>query len=393
MSTSEQSAGDAAQRIQYAFTDEQEQFRSALRRFLDDKSPPTEVRRLMETAEGYNPEVWRQLSDDLGLPGIHVPQAYGGAGFGMVELGIVMEELGRSLFCGPYFSSAVLAANAILNAGTPAQKESLLPDIAGGARLATLALTEPNGEWDPRAIQLRAAAAGNGYTLNGVKSYVVDGHIADLLIVAARVDANTGGDAVALFTLAANAGGVTRRLLKSMDPTRKIAQIDFKGVRADLLGTLDDGAQALARTLDQAAVALANEMVGGAQKLLESAVNYAKMRVQFGREIGSLGDQTQAGRHAAGRRTGQVHRLLRGTGCRGRGSGVARNRLHGESRGVRRVHAHRHRNDPDSWRHRIHLGQRHASVVQARQKLGGVPGPAELPSRTADAALEGLSNE
>jgi alkylation response protein AidB-like acyl-CoA dehydrogenase len=288
MSTSEQSAGDAAQRIQYAFTDEQEQFRSALRRFLDDKSPPTEVRRLMETAEGYNPEVWRQLSDDLGLPGIHVPQAYGGAGFGMVELGIVMEELGRSLFCGPYFSSAVLAANAILNAGTPAQKERLLPDIAGGARLATLALTEPNGEWDPRAIQLRAAAAGNGYTLNGVKSYVVDGHIADLLIVAARVDANTGGDAVALFTLAANAGGVTRRLLKSMDPTRKIAQIDFKGVRADLLGTLDDGAQALARTLDQAAVALANEMVGGAQKLLESAVNYAKMRVQFGREIGSF---------------------------------------------------------------------------------------------------------
>jgi alkylation response protein AidB-like acyl-CoA dehydrogenase len=288
MSRSEQSAIDSAQRIQYAFTDEQEQFRSGLRRFLEGKSPPTEVRRLMETNEGYDAEVWRQLSNDLALPGIHVAQAYGGAGFGMVELGIVMEELGRALFCGPYFSTSVLAANAILNAGTQAQKETLLPDIASGARLATLAVTEPNGEWDLRAVQLSAAAAENGYVVNGVKSYVLDGHIADLLIVAARVEANTSRDRLALFTLPANSSGVTRRLLKAMDPTRKIAQIDFQGARADLLGTLDDGANALARTLDQAAIALANEMVGGTQKLLESAVNYAKLRVQFGRPIGSF---------------------------------------------------------------------------------------------------------
>jgi alkylation response protein AidB-like acyl-CoA dehydrogenase len=287
MSKSEESSSDPAQRIQFAFTEEQEQFRLALRRFLDDKSPATEVRRLMATEEGYDPAVWRQLSAELGLPGIHLPPRYGGAGFGMVELGIVMEELGRALLCAPYFSTAVLAANAIMNAGSEAQKESLLPEVASGARLATLAVTELNGDWDPHGIELSATAAADGYLLNGVKSYVVDGHVADLLIVAAR-SAPAGRDGLALFALPADAAGVTRRRLESMDATRKIARIDFQGARAQLLGNLDDGVKALTRTLDQAAIALANEMVGGAQRLLDAAVNYAKMRVQFGRAIGSF---------------------------------------------------------------------------------------------------------
>jgi alkylation response protein AidB-like acyl-CoA dehydrogenase len=284
MSTSDNSAVESAPHIQYAFTEEQEQFRAALRRFLEVKSPPTEVRRLMATAEGYDPAVWRRLSEDLALPGIHVPQEYGGAGFGMVELGIVMEELGRCLLCAPFFSTAVLAANAIMNAGTEEQKRNLLPDIAAGTHLAALALTEPEGNWDPRAIRLQAARSGGNYLLEGVKSYVVDGHIADLLIVAARVAERE----VALFTIPADSGGITRELLQSMDPTRKIARIEFKGARAQLLGDREDALNALSRTLDQAAAALANEMVGGAQKLLESAVSYAKMRVQFGREIGSF---------------------------------------------------------------------------------------------------------
>jgi alkylation response protein AidB-like acyl-CoA dehydrogenase len=288
MSTADESRAGSAQSIQFAFTDEQEQFRWALRRFLEDKSPTTEVRRLMETAEGYNPEVWRELSDELALPGIHLPQDYGGAGFGMVELGIVMEELGRSLLCAPYFSSAVLAANAILNAGTEAQKATLLAPIARGERLATLAVTELNGDWDPRAIELKATAVSDGYLLEGTKSYVVDGHIAELLVVAARTPPTAGRAGLALFTVPADARGIERRLLKTMDATRKLARIDFHGTHADLLGTLDDGARALSRTLDQAAVALANEMVGGAQAVLESAVNYAKLRVQFGRTIGSF---------------------------------------------------------------------------------------------------------
>jgi len=288
MSTPEQSKAERARRIQFAFTDEQEQFRTAIRRFLNDKSPTTEVRRLMATAEGYDPAVWRLLSDDLGLPGIHLPEQYGGAGFGPVELGIVMEEFGRSLLCAPYFSTAVLAANAILNAGNEAQKSSLLPELASGARLATVAVSELGGRWDPPGIELVATPTADGYLLDGVKSYVVDGHIADLLIVAARLPATVGSQGVALFTLAADAAGVERHLLESMDATRKIARIDFRGARAELLGDSDNGTAALLRTLDQAAIALANEMVGGAQALLDSAVSYAKMRVQFGRTIGSF---------------------------------------------------------------------------------------------------------
>jgi alkylation response protein AidB-like acyl-CoA dehydrogenase len=288
MSTSEKSRSEPTRRIQFAFTDEQEQFRSALRRFLNDKSPTTEVRRLMATDQGYNPEVWRQLSDELALPGIKIPEQYGGAGFGMVELCIVTEELGRALLCAPYFSTTVLAANAILNAGSEAQKASLLPDIASGARLATLAVTETNGNWDPQAIELVATPVADGYLLDGVKSYVVDGHVADLLVVAARVGAKGGDEGLALFTLDADCAGVERHLLESMDATRKIARIDFHQAHADLLGDLHDGAKPLIRTLDQAAVALANEMVGGAQAMLDSAIDYAKLRVQFGRTIGSF---------------------------------------------------------------------------------------------------------
>jgi alkylation response protein AidB-like acyl-CoA dehydrogenase len=288
MSTSQPSTVASARRIQFAFTDEQEQFRSAVRRFLNDKSPTTEVRRVMATAEGYDPAVWRQLSEELALPGIHVAEQYGGAGFGMVELCIVTEELGRALLCAPYFSTAVLAANAVLSAGTEAQKSALLPEIAKGARLATLAVTEPDGNWDPAGIKVVATPDSYGYRLDGVKSFVVDGHVAELLIVAARAPNTTGLDGLALFTLDANAGGVERRLLESMDPTRKIARIDFRGAHANLLGSLDNGAEPILRTLDRAAIALANEMVGGAQALLDSAVSYAKLRVQFGRTIGSF---------------------------------------------------------------------------------------------------------
>ena len=288
MSVSDESQFEPARRIQFAFTDEQEQFRAAIRRFLQEKSPPTEVRRLMDTATGYDPEIWRQLSEQLALPGIHIPEQYGGAGFGMVELCIVTEEMGRALLCAPYFSTAVLATNAILNAGTEAQKSSLLPDLANGVRLAALAVTEPNGQWDPQAIELVATPVAEDFLLEGAKSYVVDGHVADLLVVAGRAPGTAGGEGLALFTVRADASGVDRRLLESMDATRKIARIEFHGAQAQLLGDVNDGAKPLVRTLDQAAIALANEMVGGAQAVFDAAVNYAKLRVQFGRTIGSF---------------------------------------------------------------------------------------------------------
>jgi alkylation response protein AidB-like acyl-CoA dehydrogenase len=288
MSVADASQFAPARRIQFAFTDEQEQFRAAIRRFLQEKSPPTEVRRLMNTAEGYDPGIWRQLSEQLALPGIHIPEPYGGAGFGMVELCLAMEEMGRALLCAPYFSTAVLATNAILNAGTAEQKASLLPDLASGARLAALAVTEPNGRWEPQAIALVATPTAEGFCLEGAKSYVVDGHVADLLVVAGRVAGTAGGEGLALFTVSADANGIDRHLLESMDATRKLARIDFHGAPAQLLGNVNDGATPLVRTLDQAAIALANEMVGGTQALLDAAVHYAKLRVQFGRTIGSF---------------------------------------------------------------------------------------------------------
>src|SRR5579884_284374 len=172
MNRSDEPGLEPRRRIQFAFTEEQEQFRSTLRRFLTDRSPTTEVRRLMATDQGYDETVWRQLTEELGLPGIHIPEQFGGAGFGMVELCIVAEELGRALLCAPYFSTAVMAANAILNGGDEAQKSKLLPDIASGARLATLAITEPDGDWDPAAIKTIASPDEDAYRLDGTKSYV-----------------------------------------------------------------------------------------------------------------------------------------------------------------------------------------------------------------------------
>jgi alkylation response protein AidB-like acyl-CoA dehydrogenase len=269
--------------MQFSFSSEQEEFRSVLRRFLEEKSPPTVVRRLMETEAGWERESWRDLNQQLGLTAVHIPEAYGGQGFGPVELGIVLEETGRALLCAPYFASTVLAATAIMQAATEAQKRALLPDIAAGETIATLAFTEPNGRWDPDGIEMTATRSGSGFRLDGVKSFVLDGHTADLIVVVARTD--TG---LSLFTVAGDAPGLARRPLKVLDPTRKQALLTFHAVEAELLGRDGGGAEPFARTMTLAAVGLANEMVGGAERLRQSALDYANLRVQFGRTIGSF---------------------------------------------------------------------------------------------------------
>lgn len=274
--------------MRYSFTDEQTEFRSVLRRFLEDKSPSTEVRRLMETDGGCDPEVWRQLSQDLGLTAIHIPESYGGQGFGIGELAIAVEEMGRALLCAPYFASTVMAATAILKAGSEDQKQILLPDIASGETIATLAIAEESGTWTGSGVAMTATAAGGKYRLDGTKSFVLDGHTAGLIVVLARTPGSSGAEGLSFFTVAGDAAGLERTKLDSMDPTRKLARLSFAGVEADLLG--DEGAAAvpLQQTLDIAAICLANEMVGGAERLRESAVEYANMRVQFGRAIGSF---------------------------------------------------------------------------------------------------------
>jgi alkylation response protein AidB-like acyl-CoA dehydrogenase len=206
-----------------------------------------------------------------------------------VELVVILEEMGRALLCAPFFSSVCLAANAILNAGTEDQKQALLPGIAAGETIATLAFTEPAGKWDANGITMEATSDGSGgYTLSGTKMFVLDGHTANLIVVAARSAGSGGTEGISFFTVAGDAEGLTRTALPTMDQTRKQAKLEFSGVKAELLG--DEGAAwaALSKTLDQVAVCLAAEQVGGAQKCLDMSVEYAKVRIQFGRPIGSF---------------------------------------------------------------------------------------------------------
>ncbi|MCY3838930.1 MAG: acyl-CoA dehydrogenase [Gammaproteobacteria bacterium] len=270
--------------MRFGFSEEQDQLRDAVRRFLTDRSPTTEVRRLMETDLGYDPDVWRRMCQDLALGAVHVPEVYGGQGFSFVELGVVLEEMGRALYCGPYFSSTVLAATAILEVGGEDDKAELLPALASGERLATLAFAEPDGGWDLDTVEL---AASDG-SLDGIKSHVVDGCLADHLLVVAREPGTKRLDGLSLYAVDPYAEGVARTPLAALDPTRKLARITFRGTSGRLVGHSGEAGPGLARSLDLAAVALANEMVGGAARLVDSAVNYAKERVQFGRAIGSF---------------------------------------------------------------------------------------------------------
>jgi alkylation response protein AidB-like acyl-CoA dehydrogenase len=274
--------------VDFAFSEEQEELRQTVRRFLDDKSPSSEVRRLMETTEGYDEGVWKQMAQELGLQSLHLPEAHGGQGFTFVELGIVLEEMGRVLLCAPYFSTVVLAANAIINAGTDDDQAALLPGIASGETIAALAFTEPNGRWDAAGITMEATKKDDGYVLDGTKMFVIDGHAANLIVVVARTAGTSGEEGISFFTVEGDAPGLTRTPLATMDQTRKQAKLEFSGVQAKPLGAPGAGWAALSKTLDQAAVGLSNEMVGGAQRVLDMSVEYAKVRVQFGRPIGSF---------------------------------------------------------------------------------------------------------
>jgi alkylation response protein AidB-like acyl-CoA dehydrogenase len=269
--------------VNFAFSEEQEELRKAVRRFLEDKSPETEVRRLMETTEGYDPAVWTQMAEQLGLQGLAIPEEFGGHGYSYVELIVVLEEMGRALLCAPYFSSVALAANLLLVSGDDAAKKDYLPGIANGTTIATVALAEASGRWDEEGVTITASGSGDNWTVTGEKLYVLDGHIADLILVAART-----GAGVSIFAVEKGAPGLTTTPLSTMDQTRKQARVNLDGTPGRLIGTDGQGWAAISKMLDLAAVALAAEQVGGAQKVLEMAVEYAKVRVQFGRPIGSF---------------------------------------------------------------------------------------------------------
>ena len=281
--------------MNFAFSDEQEEFRSTLRRFLEQKAQPHEVRRMLAAPEGFDPSLWKQMAVELGLPGIHLPEAAGGQGFGFLELGIVLEEMGRALLPSPFFASAVLAAETIRCVASPEEQRARLPGIASGEEIASLAWVESGAGWEPAALALEAHADGGAYRLDGAKQAVLSADAATRLVVAARLPGTRGAAGLTLLTLEANAPGVRVVREEPIDLLRRVGRVELDGVRAEPVGPPGAAGPGLEKALRRAAIALSAEMIGGAAGALDMAVAYARQRVQFGRAVGSF----QAVKHMA----------------------------------------------------------------------------------------------
>ena len=243
----------------------------------------------MDTPEGMSPELWAKLAEQ-GWLGLVFPEAYDGMGLGFVDLTVLMEEMGRAVIPGPYFSTVLLGGLAILEAGSEAQKKEWLPKVAAGQKRVTLAWMEPSAMLGAAGVTLSAKGAAGGHTLSGTKLFVPDANTADAIVVAARTNAGTGEDGVSLFLVPRGAKGLEVKLLPTMDQTRKLCEVTLTGVTLGpeaLLGAPGLGWTPLARVLDRACVALCAEMCGGAQRVLDMTVEYAKIRQAFGKPIGS----------------------------------------------------------------------------------------------------------
>ncbi|MFD7205479.1 acyl-CoA dehydrogenase family protein [Streptomyces sp. NPDC059893] len=267
-----------------ARTEARDELRSALRRLLADRSPSAAVRQWAQSEQGHDPALWRRFADQLGITGIAVPEEYGGAGGDLAELAVVLEELGRSLVPSPYFATVALAGQALTASGDSAAARRWLPGIAAGELTATLAAAEESGSWRIEdTVTTATHTGGTQWSVSGTKMFVVDGDTADLLLVVAATGAGPG-----LFAVESGAPGLTRTRLDTLDPTRRLARLDLDAVPATRVGAEGDASAYLRTVLDLAAVALAAEQVGGAQACLDAAVQYAKVRVQFERPIGSF---------------------------------------------------------------------------------------------------------
>ena len=272
------------------FTEEQELLRDTARRFLESECSTQFVRRRMAEPGAITDEFWGKLAAQ-GWLGVVYPEVEGGSGLGLVDLVVLMEEMGRAVMPGPFLSTVLLGGAAIGEAGTAEQRREWLPRIAAGGAKAALAWTEPNLRWDAAGITLRAREAGGGFTLSGTKLFVGDAHLADVLVVAARtLDGSTLEDGVSLFLVPKDTPGLTVTVLPTIDETRKLCEVRLDNVilpAAALLGERHHGWAPLSRVIARATVAVAAEMCGGAQQVLDMTVAYAKIRVTFGKPIGS----------------------------------------------------------------------------------------------------------
>jgi acyl-CoA dehydrogenase len=269
--------------LNFDFSDEQKQLREEARRFLADRCPSSAVRAILEGPEPFDRALWQGLAE-MGFLGAAIPEEYGGVGLGHLELCIIAEELGRVVAPVPTASSIYLAAEFLMAAGSDAQKAQWLPRLASGTAIGCFAFAEGVGKVTPRSIR----ASVSGGTISGTKAPVADGDVADLAIVAART--GTGGDenAISLFLVDLNAAGVVRAAVDNIDPTRSQARITFDKAAAEPLGPAGEGWRIAAEVMDRAAVLIAFEQVGGADRALEMGRDYALDRMAFGRQIGSF---------------------------------------------------------------------------------------------------------
>lgn len=260
--------------MNFDFSDEQKQLRDEARRFLSENCTPKHVRAILEGKDAYDRALWKGLAD-LGLIGVAIPEEYGGAGAGHLELCVIAEEIGRALAPAPYSSTVYLAAELLMLAGSDAQKATWLPKIAAGEAIGALALVEGAGDPTPQSIK----TTGAGGKLSGTKTLVPDGGIADFAIVVAREG---------LFLVELDSAGVKRDMIETVDPSRNHARIVFDKAAAEPLGSPADAWAYVDKVLDRAAVLIAFEQIGGADRALEMGRDYALDRIAFGRPIGSF---------------------------------------------------------------------------------------------------------
>lgn len=278
--------------MDFGFSEDQELLRDATRKFLDAECPTAFVRKMMEDDTAHATELWKKAAE-LGWLGILVPEQYGGSGGSFLDLVVVLEETGKSLMPGPFFATVLLGGAAVLAGGSDEQKAEILPRMAAGELVLSLAQVERGGRYDAGGIAMSAAATDAGFFLSGEKLFVPDAHVADHLVVAARTgaEADSPEDDITLFLVDAKAPGIEITQLKTVDMTRRQCSVVFRDVAvagSQVLGAVGGGWPVLRRVLDQAMAGLCAEMVGTGQQALDMAVEYARDRVQFGKPIGSF---------------------------------------------------------------------------------------------------------
>jgi alkylation response protein AidB-like acyl-CoA dehydrogenase len=292
--------------VDIKLSEEQEMLRTSAGRFLEKNCPSSLVREMVEDEKGFTDELWQGMAE-LGWMGLIVPEAYGGVGMGFLELTVLMEEMGRAMLPGPFFATAVLGGLAFLEAGSEAQKKEALSGIADGRAKVTLALNEAESLYDPGSMAVSAVEEGDGFILRGTKLFVLDAHVADIILCAARTDPGTE-EGITLFMVDGKDPSIRTKLLKTMagDKQFEVVFQDVRVPRENVLGQPGQGWPPIKAVLQKSAVLKCAEMIGGGQKILEMTTAYANQREQFGRKIGAF----QAVQHHC------VNMLMDLEGCR-----------------------------------------------------------------------------